>query len=185
METAEPPFAALTRRIQRSDAAAFESLFREIQPGLKRFAASLVADGADDFVQEAFVRIWERRESLDPGRSVKALLYQTVRNLALNRIRDTQTRATLLRDEGLEAHASVANPDEHVDYETVASRLRACIRDLPDRQREVLALTRDQHMTHEEAALAMGVAPRTVNNHLVRALKTLRDRLREFDPSIC
>jgi RNA polymerase sigma-70 factor (ECF subfamily) len=52
--------------------------------------------------------------------------------------------------------------------------------DLPARQREALLLTRFQGMTHQEAAETMGCSPRTVNNHLVRALRALRERVDEY-----
>jgi RNA polymerase sigma-70 factor (ECF subfamily) len=47
---------------------------------------------------------------------------------------------------------------------------------LPERQREALMLSRFEGLSHEEIAGVMGVAPRTVNNHLVRGLRFLRER---------
>jgi RNA polymerase sigma-70 factor (ECF subfamily) len=185
MEPIEPPDADLCRRIQRGDESAYASLFHRLHPGLRRFAAGYDPDAADDLVQEAFVRVWERRERLDPTRSVQALLFQTVRNLALNRLRDQRTREGLLQEAALGAADAPPLPDAHLDGRTVERHLRAWIAALPARQREALTLTRDEHLSHEEAAEAMGVAPRTVNNHLVRALRTLRDRLQGLDPSFC
>lgn len=176
------------RRIRSGDATAFEALFRALHPGLVRFAAGFAesAAAADDLVQEAFVRIWERRERLDPARSVRALLFQTVRNLGLNRSRDRATRQAKLDDLGADRTASTALPlpDAHAEAADTGEKLRAWLGDLPDRQREALRLTRFEGLSHDEAAEVMGVSPRTVNNHLVRGLRTLRDRLQRHDPTL-
>ncbi|MEO1076281.1 MAG: sigma-70 family RNA polymerase sigma factor, partial [Bacteroidota bacterium] len=86
--------------IRKADPRAFEAFFRATHGGLTRFADSLVRDSAvaADLVQEAYARLWERRADLDPTRSIKALVYRTVRNLAYNRARDRRTRADLLAE---------------------------------------------------------------------------------------
>ncbi|MEM6328384.1 MAG: sigma-70 family RNA polymerase sigma factor [Bacteroidota bacterium] len=180
----EPPYAEWCRRIRRGDSRAFELLFRDLHPGLVRFAGTLAESAAasDDLVQEAFVRLWERRDRLDPARSVRALLYQTVRNLGLNRVRDRSTRQDKLNGLAADAPAPIVLPDAHAEAADTGDRLRAWVADLPDRQREALRLTRFEGLSHDEAAEVMGVSPRTVNNHLVRALRTLRDRLHRLDP---
>ena len=153
---------------------------------LTRVARSLSATAAeaDDAVQETFVRLWEHRDRIDPEQSVRAYLVRAVRNRVFNVARDAQTRRTLL-----DAHAADAPdagyappPDEVVVGASLAERLRAFLDDLPDRQRTALALTRFDGFSHAEAAEAMGCSPRTVNNHIVRGLHTLRERLVASDP---
>ncbi|MEM8559773.1 MAG: sigma-70 family RNA polymerase sigma factor [Bacteroidota bacterium] len=184
-------YSAWCTAIRNADVRAFESLFRATHGGLLRFAERLVrdADVASDLTQEAYARLWERRGDLDPTRSVKALLYRTVRNLAYNRARDRRTRADLLA-----AHAAgtplatgispAPLPDAEVNAAALDHRLRHWIDALPERQRETIRLSRFEGLSHAEIAAVMGVSPRTVNNHLVQALRTLRDRLHEFAPSL-
>lgn len=144
---------------------------------LVRFATGLglgLAD-ADDLAQEAFVRLWERRSSIDPSRSVRAWLYRTVRNLALNQFRDDRRHAERLA--ALPPPGPEPTPDDVAEGRTLARRLDALVAELPDRQREALLLTRLDGLTHAEVADVMGVSARTVNNHLVRALRALRTGL--------
>ncbi len=179
----DPPLAEWALRVRSGDLAAFEALFRSLQPMLTRVARSLNAtpDEADDAVQETFVRLWERRAHLDPEQSVRAYLVRAVRNRVFNLARDRQTRRALL--DAHAAHASGASaPDELVHAAGLAERVEAFLAELPDRQRTALALTRVEGLSHAEAADAMGCSPRTVNNHIVRGLRTLRDRLAASDP---
>ena len=177
--------ADLARGVRAGDLAAFEALFRLLHPMLSRIAHSLTdrPAEADDAVQETFARLWERRERVDPERSVRAYLARSVRNRMLNARRDAQTRATLLADNaGALQPRHAARPDEATHGAGLAERLRAFLDELPDRQRTAIALTRFDGLSHLEAAAAMDCSPRTVNNHIVRGLRTLRDRLRAYDP---
>jgi len=170
--------AAWYRGLIRSDESALEALYRTFHPGLVRFATGLVGEGAAarDVVQEAFIRIWEQRGRLDPAGSPRALLFRTVRNLALNHRRDRSRREVLLA-ERYEPPARVAPPPSLPQEEPdPGEQLRRWVDELPDRQREALVLSRFEGMSHQEIADVMDLSARTVNNHLVRALRTLRER---------
>jgi RNA polymerase sigma-70 factor (family 1) len=178
-------FRVWARRIRDSDASALEAFFRAVHGPLVRYATRFVPESsAEDIVQDAFVRIWNGRERIDPSQSLKAFAYRTVRNLSLNRIRDGKTREALL-EERYELPASpTPDPDDELARSDLAERLREWIGELPNRQREALELSRFEGLTHEQVAEAMGVSPRTVNNHLVKALRVIRDRVRAYEPSL-
>ena len=180
-----PPLAEWARGVRSGDLAAFEALFRTLHPMLLRVALSLSATPAeaDDAVQETFVRLWEHRARLDPEQSVRAYLARSVRNRVLNVARDARTRQTLLERHAAEAHAAdTAPPDDGAPSDRLVARLRAFLADLPNRQRTAIALTRFDGLSHAGAADAMGCSARTVNNHIVRGLRTLRERLGASDP---
>lgn len=176
-------FADWARRLAANDATALRALFDALYEPLWRSVMRLVGDDAiaRDLAQDAFVRIWDRRTTLDPSLSLKALLYRTVRNLALNQLRDEQTRRHLLADpESANVSARPRDPataDMQLEANELAERLNQFIAELPPRQREALRLSRFDGLSHQEIADVMGCAPRTVNNHLVRALEQLRSRL--------
>lgn len=179
-------FAVWARRIRESDSSAFEAFFRALHEPLCRYAESFVTDRAvaGDLVQDAFIRIWDGRTRLDPTQSLKAFAYRTVRNLCLNRIRDERNRDELLAQQYEPPQRAEIRPDEAVDARSLSLRLQAWIAELPDRQREALELSRFQGLSHDQVARAMDVSPRTVNNHLVKALRTLRDRIRAYEPNL-
>ena len=173
------------RRVVNSDEGAFESLFRALHDDLLGHVRRLVEDDATarDLVQEAFVRFWERRKDHDPSGSVRALLHRTARNLALNHLRDGRRREELLA-EGYEPPRTPApGPDAALVGRELAQRIQGWMEELPPRQREALSLSRFQGLSHEEIAQVMELSPRTVNNHLVRALRTLKDRIDNDDPA--
>jgi RNA polymerase sigma-70 factor (ECF subfamily) len=188
MPTAEQ-FASWCRRLRASDRAAYEAVFRATHDALVGYARSLTRDAAQarDLVQDVFVKLWTMRARLDPTQSLEALLYRMTRNLAYNRLRDRRTRAATreaLQPHETPAYARPDAPDDALAAGDLDTRLRGWIDALPERQREALTLTRYQGLSHDEVAGVMGISPRTVNNHLVRALRTLRNHLRAYDPDL-
>ena len=86
----------VVRRLQASDRDAFARMYQATHLGLLRYAWRFTGDtqAAADVVQDVFVKLWHVRETLDPARSVKSLLYTMTRNLALNHTRAVQSHAT-------------------------------------------------------------------------------------------
>lgn len=179
--TAPPDdLAPLVVRLQAGDRAAFETLFRSLHGALVRYAGTIDPDEAQDAVQDAFLTLWRRRETLDPERSVKALLYASVRNKLFNRTRDAARRDEL--HETLAAPAMPTPPDDELDATILGDRLRGWLAALPERQREAFRLSRFDGLSYAEVADVMACSTKTVENHIGRALATLRDRIRQTAP---
>ena len=180
-------FEEWCRRIRASDQAAYEQLFRTLHDALHRYAGYITHDDAvaRDIVQDAFMQLWEMRRDLDPRRSIKSLLYRMVRNAAYNHRRNRRTRGDLLQKEmkPLLEDGPVL-PDRVLSAKRLDERLKRWIGELPGRQREALLLSRYEDLSHSQVADVMDISPRTVNNHLVKALKTLRRRLHALEPDL-
>ena len=167
-----------TRKISESDRQAFRRLFDSMYPRLVRFSHQYVRNksAAADIVQDTFVMLWEKRQDADPQQSLKAYLYTTVKNRSLNYIRDHSNKTIELSSlNNLESDKKVTEPenekiDERLQY------LQKWIDHLPERQQEAFKLSRFEGLDHDEIAQVMDISPNTVNNHIVAALSTLRDR---------
>ncbi len=170
------PYPEWTRRLLASDHAALEAVFHDVHEALVAYARRMIADSAQsrDVVQVAFIRLWEHRHSLDPARSMRAWLFRTVRNEALTRLRDARNQARSLEtwDEPLQWRAP--QPEALLEERELGQAMARWLDELPERQREAVRLSRFEGLSHEEIAEVMEIAPRTVNNHIVRGLQTLR-----------
>ncbi len=182
--TTEDPYAAWCRRLKASDRAAFEALFRAVYADLFRYAKSLTHDAAsaEDAVQEALLRLWMRRTALDPGRSLRALLYVTVRNLALDQERNSAKRQALLKT--MDDPQRPPTPGDTTGVRMLEARIHDWIAELPERRREAFRLSRFDGLTYAEIASVMGLSIKTVDNHIWLALHYLRRRLGQFEPDL-
>ncbi|MFB6249722.1 MAG: RNA polymerase sigma factor [Salinibacter sp.] len=182
-------FAELCRRLAASDREAYAEVFEALYDPLFRYVRSITKDpaAARDVTQDVFVRLWDVRDRLDPSQSLKAYLYRTARNRAYNHERDRETKTEKADDVRHRSNARPAvptPPDEAVEGERLEAALRTWIADLPERQREALVLSRFEGLSHDQIAEVMDIAPRTVNNHIVRGLKRLRRRVQDYKPTL-
>jgi len=184
----EQQFSVWAGKISRSDQRAFDDLFRSFYPVLVRFALRYLHNrtASKDIVQDCFVSLWQTRQRIDASRSLKSYLYMMVRNRALNEIRDHS---------GVDVNHELASdqqrnqpPNDYTEDENESSRLEkkmsVWIDQLPDRQKEAFRLSRFDGLVHDEIAEVMSVSPRTVNNHIVAALSSLRHRHEQHKKNI-
>jgi len=177
------------RRLRDGDREAYAAVFREMHDPLFRYARSITKNeaSAEDLTQDVFVRLWKVRETLDPSQSLEAYLFRMVRNRAYNHERNQRTRTEKeddIRSDSVVQPTPLDAPDEAVEAKDLDAHLTQWIEDLPDRQREALSLSRFEGLSHDAIADVMDISPRTVNNHIVRALRSLRDRLRAYQPDL-
>ncbi len=177
-------FKSWSLRLQQSERTAYTEVFQATYEPLYRYAWYITRDeeAAYDVLQDVYLKLWQVRERVDPKRSLKALLYQMVRNTALNHLRRASRHpAEALDDLRVEPHETPA-PADDLDQADLEDRVRSWIAELPPRRREAFMLSRYQGLSHVEIARIMNLTPKTVNNHIVLALQHLRQRLHLHQP---
>lgn len=181
---AEAQFSNWCTQLIASDKGAFEKLFGAMSKPLYLYALRLtrVQPLAEDIVQEVFLRIWQRRTTLDPNRSLRALLYVSVRNLALSHERTQVNRQTLLA--GMDQQMSTPSPEEAAWAKMLGNHIKEWINELPARRREAFQLSRFDGLGYGEIADIMGLSVKTVDNHIWKALQHLKERLAAYDTEL-
>jgi len=172
-------FTHWSRSIKKSDQTAFKALFDQTHDALLYFALRYIPtqDTAQDILQEVYIKLWDMRTKIDPDKSLKSLMYQMVRNMCLTHIRDHK-RTQIGIDDLPEPSQEDKEPVIFEEYaENLEALIHGWISELPDRQREAFELSRFDGLTHEEISSVMDLQPRTVNNHIVLALKFLKSKL--------
>ncbi len=161
-----------------------ESLFREHFTGLCQFAMGYVKDSetAKEIVQEAFVNLWEKRNTIDLSKPVKSYLSTTVRNKCLNHLRDHKKFSSdLLALENLSNEAIYNAPDKLVEADIRLTIARA-IEELPEKCREIFRLSRHHNMKYQQIADHLEISVKTVETQMSKALQHMRVRLAEYLP---
>jgi RNA polymerase sigma factor (sigma-70 family) len=164
----------------------FEAAFREHFGPVYRFIARRVGTAlAEDLAAEVFAIAYRRRASYELSRgSVRSWLYGIATNVVRGHWRDEQQ---LLE---LDAHAAPSAPgtegfddaaDERVIAASLAPRIAGALAALNQQQRDVLLLHAWADLSHEEIAVALGIANGTARSRLSRARAALRAQLGEFD----
>jgi RNA polymerase sigma-70 factor (sigma-E family) len=167
--------AAPTERGEWNADLAVEELYAQQYKSLVRLAAMLVRDtpSAEEVVQEAFIAMHEGFHRLKD--SDKALAY--LRQAVVNR-----SRSVLRHRMVVEKNAPKPAPDmpsaEHGAMALLErSAVIAALRELPDRQREVLVLRYYADLSEAQIAAAMKITPGAVKSHTSRGMAALRAAL--------
>jgi RNA polymerase sigma-70 factor, ECF subfamily len=151
----------------------WKSCFSDLASGLLLFARQWVRSTADaeDIVQEAFVKFWRRNHKIDN----RALLYATVRSLALDLIRRDSRRARREAQALSETEQAVERQFELADDAQYA--LAAAVDRLPHDQREVLVMKIWNDLTFGEFASALEISQNTAASRYRYALAALKKTL--------
>ena len=175
---------ALVRLARAGDADAFGRLVERHMRRAYFAALSLVGSREDalDLSQEAFARAYRARGTIDPDRPFYAWLYQILRRLCFNFLRDRRTRTQTLEAAGSWLADDVADragpdPAEALEREERRRLVAAAIEELPAREREVLALKEFEGLSYKEIAALAGVPIGTVMSRLYAARQRLAQAL--------
>lgn len=173
----------LAGRIRNEDRQAFDDLFRLLYPRLVHFSMRYVHDraAACDMVQDAFVALWQKRSGIDPDQALRSYLYTSVRNRSINWLQHSFNKNESIHDRPAmhlvtENRTDTVSVSDSDDKNSLSELFRKWISELPDRRQEAFELSRFDGLTHDEIAGIMDVSPKTVNNHIVSALRHLRER---------
>ena len=147
-------------------------------PRLRRYARVLTGDPtrADDLVQEALARAWEKRRLWAAGSDLRAWLFTVMHNVFVNQralARHEKHHVSLDGEgEGTEAWQIPVRPMQYVRVELL--ELMQHVGRLPIEQREVLLLAVVEELRYEEIAAVLGIPVGTVMSRLSRAREKLR-----------
>jgi len=170
--------------IRAGEPGAFERLVEGTWDDLVDHLAWILEsrEAAEDAAQEAFIRIWERRERWHDG-SARALAFRIARNLAFDARRRERVRREWADREAVVAQAGV-EPDALAETSEVERRFREALAALTPGRREAVELVRLKGLTHQEAAEAIGISQQTVANRMTLALADLRVLLADVLPHL-
>ena len=144
------------------------------------FARHIVKDSsvAEDIIQNVFVKMWMRKEQVNPELSVRNYLLVATRNELFDYMR---LRYNMLRSDINDAMLNVADGDTDIyDYVDVRERvgfIDSVMRSMPDKRREIFAMRYDRNMTNAEIARALRLPYEQTRKCGYRGLKKLRGRL--------
>ena len=166
------------KRIRSGDTEALGLLLEETWAPLVRYLITIVdsAEAAEDAAQEAFVRLWKRRDRWTSG-SARGLVFRIGRNVALDSRRRADVRRRWKRDHAGDLTPSPPTPDEELMGKELQRCYREALESLPPRRREVFELIRLRGLSHAEVTEVLDLSYRTVANHLRLAMRDMRDLL--------
>ncbi|MEP7376049.1 MAG: RNA polymerase sigma-70 factor [Chitinophagaceae bacterium] len=168
-------------RIAGGDEAAFRTIFHHYNKLLLPFMIKLTGSitGAEEVLQEVFIRIWLHREKLHTIESPKAWIVRIASNLSLNYLRKIDADNRLFERFHSQPAGQASTTEQNFDAKEITGFIHQAVENLSPQCRQVYKLSREQGMTIPEIAEAMKASPNTVKNQLIKALKEIREHIKK------
>jgi RNA polymerase sigma-70 factor, ECF subfamily len=169
----------LVSGLVRGDDEAYKKMFDQYYMDLCNFANHYLSspDASRDIVQDVFVNIWSNRNQLEITHSLKAYLYQAVRNLSLNYLKKHSKEVELTPENQAKVDANMDTGQNASFEKLMARKIWEIAEDLPEKRKDVFILHRKHGLTYKEIAMVMEIKRKTVENQMARALKYIREKL--------
>jgi len=166
----------LTTLIKASDSGAFKILYYRYYENLFGFLVHKTRNYelAKDLVQDLFFRLWKTRDSLDKSKSIKAYLFRSANNLAIDHLRKITTEDAYIQTID---HKQTLMPNEQFDLQ---EKTQEAVESLPEPIQTVFCLSRFEGLKYTEIAESLEISVKTVESRMSKALKILREKLKHF-----
>jgi RNA polymerase sigma-70 factor (family 1) len=167
--------------IKKGDRVAFREVYDAYYKQLYSVAGKYLKDSqmAEDAVQDIFVQLWLKRETLDPAKSLKNYLFVCLKNHVFNMIKSRKRRILLAYKANEENSKAINSTEDEIilsEYQTI---IKQGLEKLPDKRREVFELKTYQGLTNTQIAESLSISINTVKNHYYHSNKFLRTYLRK------
>lgn len=130
---------------------------------------------ASDITQDVFMRIWEKRNTLN-SYYIKPLLYKIANDFYISAYRKNQFRMDFEQSMMTDCD-SVLTPEDDLTFDELKAAYAKALEQMPDKQRTVFLMNREEGMKYAEIADCLNISVKAVEKNISAALRLLRTKL--------
>lgn len=182
MNTNQVDNSEVTEQFLTGNLKTFEMIFNQYYRPLVQYGNTFMKDldEAEDVVQQVFVSVWEKRERTEIHTSLRALLYKAVHNACLNRIKQQKVRRDFAHSEVMSHHSeAVSDPLQEKELQ---QHIEDAVSMLPEQCAKIFRMSRFEQLKYQEIADQLGLSVKTIENQMGKALKLMRESLKDYLP---
>lgn len=172
----------LMLEIKANNMFAFDLLYKKYSKRIFKFAYSILKsqEESENIVQDVFLSLWENRNNVEKDSSVKYYVFTIAYNSAISMIRKKARESQFIEYLKSLQDLNQEPVDVELEYNELTNKLDDIINNLPDRQKSVYVLHKIEGLKYSEIAERLNISVNTIENHMSRALKTIRKELGNY-----
>ncbi|MCF2492946.1 RNA polymerase sigma-70 factor [Dyadobacter chenhuakuii] len=169
-------------RLRQGDRNAFAELYKKYWRRLfdSAYKRLLLREECEEIIQEIFIDIWEKRETLVITVSMEAYLFGALRYRIYNLIRSRKIRNAYLDHLTNTQEIEKNYIEDSLYYDELAGALARSIENLPEKIKKVYQLSRRENLSYKEISLQLNIPVDTVEKQMGKAIKIIRASLKDF-----
>jgi len=172
----------LVKKLREGDSFAFEVLFYKYRNKVKGFAVKLVPSQIDpeEIVQEVFVKVWLKKDAIDPEKDFQSYLFSIAKHLILDHLKSAVARKIYFVGEHFQQDLLDDDISERLPADDAEEKLQLLINEIPERRREIFCLSRFEGLSYKQIAERLNISENTVDSQIRNALAFLRKEFRKM-----
>jgi RNA polymerase sigma-70 factor, ECF subfamily len=157
----------------------FELYFRKVYHFIYKYVKN--KEEAEDITQNVFIRIWNKRESIDTSKGFDGFLFTIAYRLVIDQLRQHALRpgGKLNVDAQDAAFISTLTAEDTLNEHTLASTYQKALDTLPPKRKEIFILSRHEGLSNKAIAEKLDISIKTVENQMTAALASLKGHFRK------
>ncbi len=170
----------LVELMRNGEDAAFTEIYNRYWKRLFTVAISKTGgniEEAEEIVQDIFVSLWSRRHQLELTSSLEHYLAASVKYRIIKSLAKKDLHRRYTAHNQVTASLSDNSTQDWLDFEELQTRLEALVAGLPEKCQLVYRMSREDGYSQREIAGELSISEKTVEAHLGKALKLLRNGL--------
>ena len=178
-------------KLKGGDKSEYEKIYHEFYDVLFALGKQYLmnAGEAEEVIQDAFLKLWEIRAELKENSHIRNFLYTLVRNNCLNQLRNKQNAEKLIRNYNYQElkynyEALARLSDDYFQFKELKEKIEDAIAALPEDLKLVFKMNRFQDLRYKDIAQQLNISEKTVEARMSKALKILRNDLKDYLPII-
>lgn len=172
--------------LKKGNPAAFRELFRILYPRLRGYCRLFIPSHqvTEDIIQDTFVTLWDKRNTLDPDQSVESLMFVMVRNRCLNELKKIRLESETLDPESISTsqlqflyQLDFSDREEKSLEEMLIESMKVAIEELPAKMKEAFTKAKIEGKKQSVVAEEMGITVKMVEKHVASAKEKIKEKL--------
>lgn len=172
--------------LKSGDRLAFEKIYQSYSPRIFLNILKMVksVEDAQEILQDVFIKVWEKRGLIDPEQSFKSYLFQISKFTVYNFIRKLNLDKKLKTYLSLENTELYTHIEEGIAYRENDQFILNAIEELPNQRKQIYKLCKIEGKSYAEVGKQLGISSSTINDHIVKATKFLKQRHASFGAAV-
>lgn len=172
----------LMLEIKAGNMFAFDVLYKKYCKRVYKFGFSILKspEESENLMQDVFLCLWENRHKIEKASSIKSYVFTITYNSAISILRKKARESEFVEYLKSLQEISQEPVNAEMEYNELTNKLNKIIAGLPQRQKEVYLLHKVECLKYSEIAERLNISVNTIENHMSRALKTIRKNLGDY-----
>ncbi len=172
----------LMQEIKADNMFAFDVLYKKYCKRVYKFGYSILKspEDSENLMQDVFLRLWENRHKVEKDASIKSYVFTIAYNSAISVIRKKIKESQFVEYLKSLQEINIEPVNLELEYNELTKKLDEIVKALPQRQKEVYLMHKVDGLKYNEIAERLHISENTIENHMSRALKTIREKLGNY-----